>query len=114
MWKVSVPLRGLSSWKDGLKIRFQDGAAAPRFSPLTGIKFVESPSGSVKSSLCSKGSFSPLTGIKFVERQRTQAIANAQVAFHVSVPLRGLSSWKVFPSRTTLSEEHMFQSPYGD
>ncbi len=64
MSEVSVPLRGLSSWKANASQALLSDAL----------------------------SFSPLTGIKFVERQRSNKWQS--VVRNVSVPLRGLSSWK--------------------
>ncbi len=61
---VSVPLRGLGSWKAYEVI--QSALTIASFSPLAGIRFVESACVSVK----------------------------AEVYQMVSVPLRGLGSWK--------------------
>ncbi len=65
-------------------------AIIARFSPLTGIKFVESSLSFSPLALIER--FSPLTGIKFVESLDFAVQAEVLV---VSVPLRGLSSWKV-------------------
>ncbi len=82
---VSVPLRGLSQWKveRSKPRRIKDEC----FSPLTGIKSVESSGEGDRYSL-SISCFSPLTGIKSVE------------------------SIKAYPAR--VESTRMFQSPYGD
>ncbi len=65
---VSVPLRGLSSWK-GIQEQSEEDARIG-FSPLAGIKFVERLP-CLPAALREVECFSPLAGIKFVEsRQR--------------------------------------------
>ncbi len=62
------------------------------FSPLAGIRFVESRSYWVDRT--TNSSFSPLAGIRFVESQMRH---EQQIDYRtVSVPLRGLGSWKVW------------------
>jgi hypothetical protein len=111
---VSVPLRGLSSWKV-----LKAGANAfpvVGFSPLAGIKFVESHKVTPCKTFRPFSSFSPLAGIKFVESrgwwdgrkslwgfsplagikfvESSESAKNLIEWNYVSVPLRGLSSWK--------------------
>ncbi len=81
---VSVPLRGLGSWKAS---EHRCCTNALSFSPLAGIRFVESSS-----------FFQSSSGYR-----------------SVSVPLRGLGSWKDAVCRVALSlSEYAFQSPCGD
>ncbi len=65
------------------------------FSPLAGIRFVESSIVDSTNSLASdvNSSFSPLAGIRFVERNK--CLCGMVIQMDVSVPLRGLGSWKV-------------------
>ncbi len=63
-----------------------------RFSPLAGIRFVESSGWQPK--LRQSISFSPLAGIRFVESALGFG-GLVRLRGNVSVPLRGLGSWKV-------------------
>ncbi len=57
-------------------------------------------------------SFSPLAGIRFVERKVYGVLILG--LFGVSVPLRGLGSWKEKEIEQMPVTEVMFQSPCGD
>ncbi len=90
IWCVSVPLRGLSSWKECPPLVTMNKPT--HFSPLAGIKFVESESAAIADRKRTRY-FSPLAGIKFVESQLLLDLS--KTLCDISVPLRGLSSWKV-------------------
>ena len=82
------------------------------FSPLAGIKFVESKH--LGAQVCNgQLSFSPLAGIKFVES--TIGYSTELDDSPVSVPLRGLSSWKAWLLVGSMIVAFgLFQSPCGD
>ena len=81
------------------------------FSPLAGIKFVESIL--ADNSTINGTGFSPLAGIKFVESPSIP-FDRVTVEILVSVPLRGLSSWKALLNISINQSVAMFQSPCGD
>ena len=84
-WLVSVPLRGLGQWK---ALRgWLDSNQHLRFSPLAGIRLVESQ----------------------FRHIQTLSLDNGIV----SVPLRGLGQWKGF-SKASNDYFKRFQSPCGD
>ena len=60
------------------------------FSPLAGIRYVETRKGFGVSG--TSGRFSPLAGIRYVETRNS--ISNQLYFPYVSVPLRGLDMWK--------------------
>ncbi len=89
---VSVPLRGLSSWKaiaqseEQLRQQNQRCVSVP-------LRGLSSWKAFHLTSVClSTARFSPLAGIKFVE---SAWLKTGSTDYRVSVPLRGLSSWKV-------------------
>ncbi len=83
---VSVPLRGLGSWKVRGRI-YCSWSKTDCFSPLAGIRFVES------------------------QDKNKNRCNSADV---VSVPLRGLGSWKVAGPGIGANSKFGFQSPCGD
>ncbi len=70
--------------------------------------------GQTISSVIAKTGFSPLAGIRFVESQENPRWRTHR--FKVSVPLRGLGSWKdtKCPDGMRRSSSNKFQSPCGD
>ncbi len=101
--RVSVPLRGLGSWKVN-----SSGHTAwillKRFSPLAGIRFVESLSNCLSCPLRLIVSV-PLRGLgswKDVLPNGASRISN------VSVPLRGLGSWKEYADRADTAQIQCF------
>ncbi len=88
------PLAGIKFVESLASAEVEEVATSASFSPLAGIKFVESQEDREKAAealTC----FSPLAGIKFVERAGTTKFPQGSLL--VSVPLRGLSSWKAEP-----------------
>ncbi len=107
--KVSVPLRGLGRWKDLFQTK--SPGVAKRFSPLTGIRSVESRT-KQQWLLRNSTRFSPLTGIRSVERLRVQV--QFQIRRRRFSPLTGIRSVESSPCLSTKSVSFLFQSPYGD
>ena len=86
---VSVPLRGLGSWK--VHGSLTEYSFLLCFSPLSGIRFVESFNHPHPSACCSKVSV-PLRGLGSWKEPIQQLQSSKPLK--VSVPLRGLGSWK--------------------
>ncbi len=86
---VSVPLRGLDMWKPE---ELQAGDLVDLVSvPLRGLDMWKLNTQVLQSSP-NKSCFSPLAGIRYVETASNN-LPKAQVTL-VSVPLRGLDMWK--------------------